>query len=144
MGNYVDELVRAFQKCGHCVNIIDSFGKTATQKMCALAGKTDIVFTFNATFVGMQQVKELFCREKFVTYLCDHPLFHKSRMDQLGDDCIVFTCDRRHEQYIRHYYPNIKDVFLFHCLAVCRQKRFRIRRDLLMWSLPEVIKNRKR
>lgn len=118
MGNYEDEIAVVFQRLGHCVNIIDLVDKNAAQKMYALAGKIDVLFSFNATFVGMQQVKELFCRAKFVTYLCDHPLFHKSRLDQIGNDCIIFTCDQRHEQYIRCYYPNIKNVFLFHCLEV--------------------------
>lgn len=111
MGNYVDEIARAFQRLGHCVNIIDLMDKNAAQKMYALAGKIDILFSFNATLVEMQQIKQLFRGAEFVTYLCDHPLFHKSRIDQIGNDYVVFTCDQRHEQYIRHYYPNIKNVF---------------------------------
>lgn len=76
-----------------------------------MVGKIDVLFSFNATHAETPKINQLFREARFVTYLYDHPLFHKNRMELLDQDCIVFTCDKRHEQYIRHYYPNIQDVF---------------------------------
>lgn len=113
IGNYVDELEKAFCRMEHHIYDFDPQGEDSITKLLQIAtvGKIDVLFSFNATHAETPKINQLFREARFVTYLCDHPLFHKNRMELLDEDCIVFTCDKRHEQYIRHYYPNIQDVF---------------------------------
>lgn len=74
--NYVDELEIAFQCMGYSVYVIDPMeAETITNILTvAIAGKVDILFTFNATFVEMQQIKKYFLKQSlqliFVITLC--------------------------------------------------------------------------
>lgn len=113
MGNYVEELSIGFQELGYDIYIVDSGDEDSAFQLFQLSKtrRIDIVFTFNATFVDNFNVKQLFKGSQFATYLCDHPLYHKDKIEKLDNTCIVFTCDERHERYMKRYYPNMKHVF---------------------------------
>ena len=48
----------------------------------------------------------------FFNYLVDHPLYHHGGLRRKFENYSVICIDKRHQEYIKHYYPHIKNVFL--------------------------------
>ena len=44
-------------------------------------------------------------------YILDHPMYHNRILSAPIDDMTVCCIDRRHEEFVRKYYPHIKSVF---------------------------------
>lgn len=109
MRNYIDEIETGFRLAGYHTYVADLLGQSwPYQGEELLFGvRIDVLFTCNAVFTEARRVFE---HAWYVTYMTDHPAYHKKRLESLCDRCVVFTCDRRHEAYIRRYLPNIKYV----------------------------------
>lgn len=107
MRNYIDEIEEGFLQIGFHTIVLD----TAEQSFCyqieelTESCKIDLIFTCNATCFEMI---EKFPNAYFATYLCDHPVIHEKRLSEMGEKCMVFTCDRFHKEYIDKYMKNIK------------------------------------
>lgn len=109
MINYIDEIESGFRLAGFDTYMVDAVGTAFVFQIQELAKKVniDLIFTCNAVITGSLF---LFQDAHYITYLCDHPSSHRERLKKLNEKAIVFTCDRRHEKYIRKYCPNIKYV----------------------------------
>lgn len=106
MRNYIDEIEIGFRLAGYNTNVLDacetSFGLQLQELLNSI--KLDMTFVCNAILtISLPGT----C---YLTYLTDHPAAHIGRLKNLGDEACVFVCDRRHEDYIRRYCPNIKHV----------------------------------
>lgn len=109
MRNYIDEIEVGFRLAGYDTCVIDLLDESGTYQETELAAgmKIDILFTCNAI---AWKAREYFPNAFYLTYLTDHPAYHKERLNCLDGRCVVFTCDRRHAAYARRYFPNLKHV----------------------------------
>ena len=108
MNNYIDEWEIVFRSIGFNTCVLDAVDVSIHVQLAELAKHTriDFVFTCNA----IKEDCKWFPDAYYITYLCDHPATHRERLLQLNGRDIVFTCDRKHESYIKKYFPNIQYV----------------------------------
>ena len=113
MRNYIDEIEVGFRLLGYNTYVADAKKESILDLQINQIYKhehIDIIFTCNAMMWDCEALFETFPNAVYITYLCDHPAIHKVRLETMSCKCIVFTCDKRHEQYIKKYYSNIKFV----------------------------------
>ena len=110
MRNYIEEIEIGFRLAGYNTYILDAMEKSAEFQLEELVRniKIDIIFVCNV--IMPRALRTLLPDAYYVTYITDHPFYHRERLTHLDERCIVFTCDRRHEAYLKQYCPNIKYV----------------------------------
>lgn len=109
--NYIDNWDAILQKKGHetyvldaaCLSAPDSLGKITSQF------HPDIILSCNA-ICSMDITDFSDNMGKYVTVLYDNPIVQKKRLCNLGQNSVVFSCDRIYADYIRKTYPNIGTV----------------------------------
>lgn len=112
MRNYIDEIEVGFRLAGYNTIILDILEKSVQFQLDELIKyiKIDAVFTCNAMNV---EFINIFPEARYITYLCDHPASHRSRLICLDEKAIVFTCDAFYAEYVKEFFPNIKcSVFI--------------------------------
>ncbi len=109
MRNYLDEIEEGFRNKGFNTCMLDALDESVWFQMKQLhnSKKIDIVFTCNV--VGIE-CKKLFTDAVYITYICDHPEYHRERLSHLDGNDMVFTCDKKYEKYLKQYFLNIKYV----------------------------------
>lgn len=110
MGNYIDEIEQGFRMLGYNTCVIDARDDAYEFHVSELAKcqKIDAVFTCGSILIDIY--RDYFPETYYITYLCDHPAVLRERLELLSEKSIVFTCDRRHEAYVRRYCPNVGHV----------------------------------
>lgn len=109
MRNYIDEIEIGFRLAGYNAIVLDNLEQSAQFQLEELKKfvRIDFVFTFNA--MNVEIVNEL-PDVRYITYLCDHPAFHRERLMCLDETAVVFTCDAFYAEYVKEFYFNIKHV----------------------------------
>lgn len=110
MGNYIDEIELGFRLLGYNSCVINAKEDSYAFQLSELAKsqKIDAVFTCGIMLIDI--CAKYFPEAYYITYLCDHPAWLREELEELGEKSIVFTCDKRHEAYVKRYCPNIKYV----------------------------------
>ncbi len=104
--NYMDEMEVGCRLAGYNTHLIDATEQSWMFQCEELIHSIsiDLLFTCNAVLSTL--VPDAY----YLTYLTDHPAFHRERLEALNERACVFVCDRNHEAYIRRYYPNLRHV----------------------------------
>ena len=105
MRNYIDEIEVGFRLAGYNTYVIDVTEKSYMFQLEELLNSVKIDITFTCNSILKKPLSDI-----SVTYLTDHPAVHGHRLEHMDSGACVFVCDKRHERYIRKYYPNIKYV----------------------------------
>lgn len=108
--NYIEEIEMGFRLSGYHTYLIDGAEKSRGFQLEELSGSETIDLIFTCNVIAAELLRQYFPRAFYATYLTDHPASHDLRLKTLDARSIVFTCDRRHEAYIRRFFPNIKYV----------------------------------
>lgn len=109
MRNYIEEIAVGFRLAGYNTLLVDVKESSYDFQIEEIKHNLEvhIIFTCNAIESELD-LKTIFPNAYFLTYLCDHPTVHLKRLSYLNERSIVFTCDKRHEVYIKRYCKNIK------------------------------------
>lgn len=110
MRNYIDAIEVGFRMAGYNTYVLDGMELSSEFQLEQLKNsiKIDIVFTCNAI---VSNISKMIPDVLYVTYLTDHPASHwEDRLAILDEKAVVFVCDRRHEAYVKNFFPNIKYV----------------------------------
>lgn len=119
---FLNEIGNGLVKHGVTVDILDVSANPLLQPddsrlyEIEMAGY-DVAFTFNA--VGQQNYKingENYWDSigvPFINYIVDHPLQHHKALSEHGYNYYVICIDTFHKEFIRKYYPLIKDHIWF-------------------------------
>ena len=110
MVNYIDEIEKGFRLAGYDTFVIDARDGTFYFQIDELSKKHKMDIFFSCDVMTYTARRNFFPDSYYVTYLCDHPATRRERLVELDDKTIVFTCDKRHELYIKKYCPNIKYI----------------------------------
>lgn len=114
---FTDEIYKELKKQGFNVLIFDVNNFQQSLMKFAQFAQTPIAFALSYNNLGFNM--ELVPGHnmwdqlgiKFINILMDHPFhYHKALIDA-PKDCIVFTCDRNHVEYIKRFYPNIAQTY---------------------------------
>lgn len=107
---YIDELAKGFRKYGYNTLVLDGEWKGMVEKF--YKAQDEYKFAFIMTCNGVLFDSPLKIDGiPWLTYLCDHPSDHYSRIMNAKSNDIIFTCDQFHKKYIEKYYKNIKNVY---------------------------------
>lgn len=109
MRNYIDEIELGFRMAGYNTCVLDAAEQSFDFQFEQLRNsiKINILFTCNAM---VSKIPKMIPDLLYITYLTDHPAIHWERLEELDEKAVVFVCDRRHELYVKRYWPNIKHV----------------------------------
>lgn len=109
MRNYIDEIEIGFRLAGYNTMLLDSLEQSAQFQLNGWKefARIDFVFTCNAMNT---EIISILPDARYITYLCDHPAFHRQRLMSLNESAVVFTCDIFYAEYVKEFYPNIKNV----------------------------------
>jgi hypothetical protein len=111
MRNYIDQWYSCFKKRGYETYVFDGeAGYTLEYLEHIIKGiAPDYVMCCNAIY--SKSLSQLLPEcSKYVTVLYDNPVFHRERLSVLGENAIVFSCDRFYTEFIQRYYPAIGEV----------------------------------
>lgn len=140
---FVEQLNQEFQRAGYKTEICDLSLDMEEKLEDVLKRRQEFsaAFDFNSRLTraemedGTPFIDALSI--PFFNYLVDHPLYHHGGLRRKFENYSVICIDKRHQEYIKHYYPHIKNVFLVPLGAVeagkiqtLEEKRF----DLLFWG----------
>ncbi|MCI8490150.1 MAG: glycosyltransferase [Lachnospiraceae bacterium] len=106
MRNYIDEIEMGFRMAGYHTVVLDVAEESWKFQYTEILNSIRIDITFVCNAILTKPLGQAY----YMTYLADHPAFHKERLKGLNDRSIVFVCDRRHKSYMERYCPNIKYV----------------------------------
>lgn len=109
MRTYIDEIELGFRLSGFntiILNMVEE-GVDFQIREIMIGIKIDYIFSCNGIMYNLIPVIP---QAVFVTYLCDHPILHRDRLQDLREKDIVFVCDKNHCRFIEEYFPNIKNV----------------------------------
>ena len=120
LDSFIDGIRDGLEACGAKTGILDvsndptHLSDEYTISELAHSGY-DAVLTFNA--VGQQNY--MINSENvwdtigipFINYIVDHPVQHRNAMTEHGDNYYVICIDKNHREYIKKYYPKIKEAY---------------------------------
>lgn len=115
---FVDNLAEEFEKLGHEVSICNIIDKNDTEKyLNDLLGKHfDAMIDFNSVLPAADLEEGGYFLDKidapFYNYIVDHPLFHHDFLNIPLKNYNVICIDNNHYNYLKNYYPHIKNVFV--------------------------------
>lgn len=111
MRNYIDQWNYVFQRKGYETYILDfTSGVTSEQITYFIeTQRPGLVLACNA-IAGNVAEKAVAEFGKYVTVIYDNPVVHTERLQSLGKDSVVFSCDAIYADYIREHYPAIGRV----------------------------------
>lgn len=111
MRNYIDQWNYVLQDMGYETYMLDfSSGVTSEQISYFIESqRPGLVMACNA-IAGNVAEKAVAGFGKYVTVIYDNPIVHTERLQSLGKDSVVFSCDAIYAEYIREHYPAIGQV----------------------------------
>lgn len=108
---YIDEYAKCLQNENVDTIIIDALEDNFTEDLIryATSGEINWVFTCNGIMMEDEFYNNIFRQNNInkCTFLYDHPIYHSQRLCQADKNTIVFTCDRKHKEFLEQYYGNI-------------------------------------
>lgn len=112
---YLDELAKAFEGLGYHVMIWDMvLDKDDLWGAIAEILEHHVIYALvdmNGGVCGaggmVPEDADFLC----LTYFCDHPMYHKERLNRMRDDTVIAVLDREHLRYLKTYYPRFTHVF---------------------------------
>lgn len=114
-----DYMVDAFYKKGYQVHLVDLTLEEERQRIMEILGEEyDLIFSFQALLFdscltdGKTSDLSFLANTPVFGHIVDHPIFHSTRLEPSHGTNIFLGCiDRSHVDYIKKYYPSIRNVF---------------------------------
>lgn len=103
----ITDAAEAFRKIGYNVLIIDATEENYAEQFynAKECYKFDAVFSYNMIGAGIDAIQHM--GEKYVTIMCDHPIWHSERLPYADQDTIIWYGDQYDLDYVKQYYPNV-------------------------------------
>ncbi len=107
---FMENLSSAFREIGYNTVVIDLLEEDWYQQINTSRQRYefDAVISYNLVGYGMEGIDHI--GKKFISSLCDHPIWHESRLKSARENVIVWCGDRYDYNYVKQYYPNIGKV----------------------------------
>lgn len=118
---FADMLAYGFKMTGAVVDIFDITKNGNIQELEELKGKNyDAVIDFNSKLPDLimdnNDGKEMYFLDSingpFYNYIVDHPVYHHKFLAHKLKNYNVICIDENHAEYIRQFYPHIKNIFV--------------------------------
>ena len=114
---FADELGKELQSIGIEVEYFDS-EKESLETLEALAGKSyAAVVDFNSKLPSLEIEGSGYLLDEidapFFNYILDHPIYHHANLEHKLKNYNVISIDEDHTEYIKSWYPHIKNVYTF-------------------------------
>ena len=113
-----DEMIDAFLYLGYDVTEADiADGDYVNTFRTAFEQQYDLIFSFQALYLDLRLKDNASSfmaslNTPVFAHIVDHPIYHSLRLAPSQGDTIHLGCiDHNHYQYIRKYYPHIKNVY---------------------------------
>lgn len=111
---FADELGKELQAIGVQAEYFDS-RKESLKTLEALAGKSySAVIDFNSKLPCMEIEGVGYLLDEidapFFNYILDHPIYHHASLERMLKNYHVISVDKDHAEYVRRWYPHIRDV----------------------------------
>jgi len=126
---YLDEIAKGFQELGYGTIIWDM-----VQDRDDLWGAMERILEqheiyalvdMNGTVCGaggmVPESPDFLC----LTYFCDHPMYHKERLNRMRNDTVIAVLDRNHLRYLNTYYPQFSHSIFVPLGGMYREERDR-------------------
>ena len=118
---FADMLAYGFKMAGAVVDIFDITKHGNIQELEELKGKNyDAVIDFNSKLPDLiiddNDGKEIYFLDSingaFYNYIVDHPVYHHKFLAHKLKNYNVICIDENHAEYIRQFYPHIKNILV--------------------------------
>ena len=118
---FADMLAYGFKRAGAVVDIFDITKHGNIQKLEELKGENyDAVIDFNSKLPDLimdnNDGKEMYFLDSingpFYNYFVDHPVYHHKFLAHKLKNYNVICIDENHAEYIRQFYPHIKNILV--------------------------------
>ena len=126
-----DYMVEAFRKKDYDVTVLDlTLQDDANRLNDVLKEQFVLVFSFQALLFefcldnSKTAVFSLLKDTPVFGHIVDHPIYHNRRLEtNHGENMYVGCIDNSHVDYIRKYYPGVKNAVFFYHMPAFMQKR---------------------
>lgn len=106
---YIDEIELGFRLVGYNTIILDILEEGAEGQLRDVIQGMQIDYIFSCNAI-MYNLISAIPESVYITYLCDHPIYHFDRLQSMREKDIVFVSDQNHCDFIKEYFLNIKNV----------------------------------
>lgn len=110
--NYIDEFERGFWALGYDTIVLDAMAMGFEKRYRWILKHYPIYAVMDCQGMLLDLLREDAYNEDVlhVHYLCDHPLYHVSRLEHMKGNSIIINVDEKHTEYLRRYYPKFIDT----------------------------------